>query len=698
MSARSSRAEVRVAAAAANGRVAARQARAARRPLLAGRAIEALESRVLFATDFLLNGTQLTTIVNGSPGAPQTVANVNDVRITGDAGANRVTVQNFAGTVTIDGRGGADVVTVHAGGGGTVNVADTAPTPADPATLIVRAPTTVQANVAVSPTRVTVGSDTVNYAAVGAVSLIGQLFSNGDHLTLNGTAAGEQVTVTGSTLSLGGTSPIIYYSTFSSLTVNGGGGADTFTVAGGSVPTTVNAAAGTAAFVVNSNSVPLTLNGGGGTNSYTVNSSSGPLTVNGGAGHNAVVVNGSSSGLALNGGSTTNTYAVNGNSASLTVTGGGTANAVTVNANSGTLTVNGTTGTDAYTVNATTGTVTLRGGSGSTTYAVTAPTLAPVAVVGGSGSGALSFAGTPLRDVFAVTGGTVNAGTGATVTYAGLTSLTVNGAGGNDTFTVAGGGTPTTLLGGSTAASAFNVLSSTALVTVNTGPVPSVVNLGSNMPAATGNTLSALTGGVTVVGNGGDLLTLDDSATVAARTGTLTATALTGVAPGTLTYGGVATLALKLGAGNDALNFTGTALGTTTSVNAGGGTNTFALGSAVPAPGGVVDNVRGELTLTGSGNDALTVDDTGSNQPKTAALTPAALTGLSPAAVSYTGMRTLAVNLGSGGVALDVADTHAGTATTLRGGAGADTLTIQAASSPTTITPAAGRTRSASGR
>ena len=368
-----------------------------------------------------------------------------------------------------------------------------------------------------------------------------------------------------------GSGNTIFYSTFNSLAVNASSGNDTINITGDSIPTTVTAGSGTVHFTVGSNSVPLILNGAGGADTYTINSNSGPLTINGAGGTNAFVVNSSSSGMTLNGGTSTNTYTINSNSASLTIGGAGTANNVTVNANSGSLTVNGSTGTDSFTVNGTTGSVALHGGTGSTTYLISAPTLAPVNVIGNaSGTGALTFDGTTLTDVFSITGTTLNAGSGATVTYSNLTSLTVNGQGGADTYLMSADTTPTTL-NGTSGNSTYSINSISAALVINTGTGTSVntVNLGSNEPASSGNTLANITASVTITGDGLDTLNIDDSATTAARSGTLTPTALSGIATGTIHYSGLAALNLKLGSGGNTLNVTGSASGTATNLTAG---------------------------------------------------------------------------------------------------------------------------------
>lgn len=652
------------------------------------RAFESLEPRVLLTTtDYILDGSNLTTIVDGVS-STSAVANVNNVQITGDGTLNHIIVQNFSGHVTINGGGGGDQITVYGGGGGTVTVHDTAPSPADQ--LVVRAPIAVVANITVGPSVITVGSDTINYDnTVSSVSVVGQLFTTGDTLTVNGSASAETIAIGPATIQVG-TNPTIYYSTFTSLTVNGGGGDDTFNVNGNYIPTSLTAGAGDATFNVNTNSVSLAITGGSsGTDTYNINSNAGPLTITGQGADNMFVVNASAANVTLNGGTAGNTYTVNSNSANLTINGGAVTNSVTVAANAGTITVNGGTGTDTFAVQTTSGMVTLKGGAGAnTTYDIAAPTIGPVKVIGNTGTGALTFHGTTLHDVFAVTATTLSAGTGATVTYSNLTQVIVDGVEGDDTFLVTSAGTPTTLMG-QTGNNTFNVRADTALVTIDSGSGTNTINVGSNAPGATGNVLGNVVGGVNVIGSGTDVLNLNDGGNTTATVATLSTAGLTGIGGG-ITYSGLAALNVKMGSGGNTLNVTGSPATLATGVNLGSGVNTALVTSTAPTAGGVTDDVLGTLTLTGSGADDLVVDDSGNATPKTGTLSATAISGMSPAVINYAGFATLAVKLGSGGNDFTVNNTNATTPTTVNGGAGDDTIRILANASAMSVTTGGG--------
>jgi acrosin len=654
------------------------------------RLFEGLESRVLFTTitQILLDGTSLTTSFSDGTHTTSVVANPSNQTLAGDISANNIIVQNFSGNVTINGGGGGDQITINSSGTGATTTVQGA-TNAD--ALTVRAPASILANVTVGSTAINVGTDTVNYpSTLGGVSVVGQLFTTGDTLTINGTSSAESITVNSAKVQMTGR-PDFFYSTFTQLTVNGAGGGDTFTIAGDSIKTFVTAGSGNADFTVQTNGVALALTGStSGTDHFTVTSNAGPLTITGQGAANFFTVNASAAATTINGGTTTNTYTVNANSASLTLNGGGTSNNVTVVANSGTIGVNGGTGTDSFEVESTGGQVTLSGGAGATTtYDIAAPTVGPVTVIGNAGSpGVLTFHGTTQPDVFTVTSSTLSAGVNSTVTYSHLTGLVVDGVSGNDTFLVTSAATPTTIEG-QTGNNTFNIRANTALLTLDTGTGTNTINIGSNAPGITGNLLSTIAAGVVVTGSGTDILNLNDEGDASPATVLLTSTGFTGVGAG-ITYSGAAALNIKLGSGGNTLDVDSTPSGTATSINLGTGTNSGVITSTAPTTGGNLDGLLGTLSLTGSSADDLLVDDTGSATPKTASMNATTITGLSPAAISYAGFATLTVGLGTAGDDFSILNTNATTGTTVHGGAGDDTLRIINDSGVTSLTTGGG--------
>ena len=94
----------------------------------------------------------------------------------------------------------------------------------------------------------------------------------------------------------------------------------------------------------------------------------------------------------------------------------------------------------------------------------------------------------------------------------------------------------------------------------------------------------------------------------------------------------------------------GTAAPTATTVKAATGTNTFNVGSLSPFDQGLIDTFQGSLNVHGSGSDTMNVDDTGSTISKAGTLTSATLMGLGMGSggITYSGVATLKVGLGSG--------------------------------------------------
>jgi hypothetical protein len=458
----------------------------------------------------------------------------------------------------------------------------------------------------------------------------------GDTLTVNGAGEGNNFVLTGFTID--GAGATISYSQIESLTVNALG-ASSFVVNGTSIPTTLNGSVDSDRFTVNSSSASLTLHGAAGADTVTINGNSGPLSVTGDAGNDSFTVNGNSGSLTLSGGEDNDTVVINGSSSGSV------------------LVANGDAGNDTFTVNALSAPATLNGGLGDDSFTVNAPLAASPTIIGGGGmSDTLTVNGTVGNDFWLLTGSSVG-GVGATVNYSELFGLVVNGISGNDVY---------------------NVRSTSTLTTLNTGTGLNVVNVGSFAPV-TGGVLDNVQGGLVVVGNGHDTLNIDDTGSALAKTGTLTATTLSGLGlGGGITYTGVRTLNLNLGSGNDTLGVEGTNATTLTTITTGAGSNTITIGSHVPLRGRIVDNIQGFLMLVGSGQDTLNVDDSRSTLGKTGFLTAMALTGLGMGVggITYSGISTLNIYLGAGNDTFNVESTSVNTTTTLDTGAGTNTIRL----------------------
>ena len=121
--------------------------------------------------------------------------------------------------------------------------------------------------------------------------------------------------------------------------------------------------------------------------------------------------------------------------------------------------------------------------------------------------------------------------------------------------------------------------------------------------------------------------------------------------------------------------------GSTTKIDAdaiaGTGSSEFNVGSNAPNSGGVLDDIAGPLLLIGgSGQNVITLDDSGSNSARTVTLTGSEVTGLGTGGITYVGMSSLGITLGAGNDSLTVAATD-DTSTAINTGAGDDTVTIQ---------------------
>ncbi|HLP76604.1 MAG TPA: hypothetical protein VK327_06740, partial [Candidatus Paceibacterota bacterium] len=88
-------------------------------------------------------------------------------------------------------------------------------------------------------------------------------------------------------------------------------------------------------------------------------------------------------------------------------------------------------------------------------------------------------------------------------------------------------------------------------------------------------------------------------------------------------------------------------------------------------------DIQGALIVIGSGNDTLNVDDSGDTAANSGLLVPATLTGLGlGSSITYSGLTALNVNLGSGDDTFTVNDMTNETVTTIDGGTGANSATL----------------------
>src|SRR5207302_866984 len=135
---------------------------------------------------------------------------------------------------------------------------------------------------------------------------------------------------------------------------------------------------------------------------------------------------------------------------------------------------------------------------------------------------------------------------------------------------------------------------------------------------------------------------------------------------------GLASLTVNATAQTDTINVTGTAAGTATTVNAGGGLDTF----------GAIDQTTigaAGLTVNGGGQgEALTLN--GGSTGETIGVSASQVTRSSGGTVGYSGLASLTVNGTAQADTLSVTSTASGPATTVNGKGGNDTVSVGNAS------------------
>jgi Ca2+-binding RTX toxin-like protein len=589
-------------------------------------------------------------------------------------------------------------------------------------------------------------------------------------------------TITG--LDMGGT---VTYDSFATLNVGLGSAADVFTIAGTHTgATNVHGNNGGDVFNIRAISGPTTVDGGNDSETFNVGSNAaGTLLqpVSGAAG----TVNDIAAALTINGNAPTSGsdwLYVNdvldpddntGTLTSTTISGLGLGADITY----GTiehLMISLGSGDDKFTIQSThgAGTVTLEEtilntGAGMDTVDINDVTDllfvygqddADTINVNGTGVGSASTIngndGDDVVNVYEVIGTvTVNGGAGAdTVNVYDVTDvLVVNGQAGGDTINVYGtsAGSISTL-NGDAGNDVFNIRAMNGPVNVRGGADSDTINVSSLAPTLPPGPRTTATGSIDAINapldiDGGDglldTLNVDDSAAAASnnKTGTLTATALTGLElEASFTYANLDALNIWLGFGNnvftinsthpatattlytaqgtdtvningagglltvngeqgaDTFNVRATSLGSEVRLNGQEDNDTFNLSDAAPAlpaanTSGKIDSIDGLVVLDGgAGSDVANVDDSANTANKAGTLSATTLRGLEmPAGVNYSNLEDFNLWLGTGTDGLYIDSTHAGTTDIFAGNDNAvvnqrdDTIAIKSIGGITTI-------------
>jgi Ca2+-binding RTX toxin-like protein len=658
---------------------------------------------ISFATIALGSGDDQLTIVNTPTGG---------ITVSGGAGADTITVENFSAPAIVNGDSGADTINIRTANG----------------------PVTVNGGA---------GDDAINFGSLAPASggtlagITGPVTVSGggdsDSLTLDDVGSTSAHTLLVTPMTVSGLIPTdVSYDTLESLTIAVGSAGDTINVQGTSAATTISSGAGVDAFNVASDAPAntgnldavngaLTLEAGPGANTLAVCDKTDT------AGNGNVIIGaarienlaGSNDDVPINYAATGGTFS------SLTVTtadAADVAETIHVHTPNGPLTLNANGGPDTINVRGLGFAATINAGAGTDTFNVgsLAPALggdlnsiaALLTIHGDSDSDTLNVddSGDGAANTGTLTDtNIVGLGTAAGINYDTLEQLNIWLGSGGDMFTIEttiGGATTLSVGGGG---DTVNVKTTAGPVTVNGGAGADTINVGSLAPATGGN-VSSIHADLTVNGDGDfDTLNLDDTGDATANSGTLTSTALTGLGLATvINYSTLESLNIALGAGGNTFTIASTHTGSTTlssgdgatnpdtinvqttagttTVNAQAGADTINVGSLTPAPNGTIADIDGVLVVNGGdGADVLNIDDTGNSADTVGTLRATSLTGLGmDGGITYGTIEALNMSLGDGGDTLTIVSTHAGT-TDISTNGGDDSATIQSSGGPVTL-------------
>jgi hypothetical protein len=289
------------------------------------------------------------------------------------------------------------------------------------------------------------------------------------------------------------------------------------------------------------------------------------------------------------------------------------------------------------------------------------------------------------------------------IDYGSFETLDIRLGTGSDTTTIRETHAGTTNLNTSAGNDTVNVERISGETSVSTGSGDDTVNIGN-----ADRTLNTITAQLNVKGGlGNDNLNIDNSGDVADSNSTLTDSSLTGLnMPGQVNYGSFESVAVQLGAGNDAITIESTHRGQTILDTANGndivdikaidGTTLVSLGqgddvATVGSKDQRVSTVSAQLTIKGgAGNDVLNVVDAGNSINSTGFLTDTQLNGLGmQGEIQYSSIEMLDVQLGSGHDTFTIESTHQGQ-TYLNTNAGNDVVNVQSITGETNIKTGSG--------
>jgi hypothetical protein len=310
-----------------------------------------------------------------------------------------------------------------------------------------------------------------------------------------------------------------------------------------------------------------------------------------------------------------------------------------------------------------------------------------VQVNGGKGPSTLNVddGATKASEVYLLGAGSVQRspitvqGPPTTIAYAGIDTLNLDGGIGPEMlFNVSGtqGAAETTIVCG-VAPSTVNVMDTTGVLNVAGSPTVGKVNVMDQ------HSVQGIHGAVNVTATA--TLNVDDSADLKGHNVTLTAEAITGLAPADITYDENSLVALNVetSRGVNQMHILSTpkpwlGVGSVPTTVTNHGHDTITVGQAHS-----LQNIRSDLKLVTTGfAPAVTLDDSADTVAGVVTITNSAVTGLAPATIRYTKDRvaTLNIEAGSGGSTFDVLSTpntgRPGSFTTNLSSRGDDTVNV----------------------
>ena len=568
-----------------------------------------------------VNGTASADTINIASTAAGTATTVNSGLGTDIFGAIDLTTIGAAG-LTVNAGGDNESLTLNTTTAGTVNISSAAVQRVGNGvvnytglgTLIVYGTSgadtfNITSTSPSTSTTINAGSgiDSINadLSALGGATTTINAGGDGDTLTLNTTLAGT-VTISSTQVQRLGNGPIVY-SGVGDLIVNGTSSSDTFQIlsTATATATTVNAAGGLDLF----SSINLATIGAAG------------LTVNaGGDGESLTTGIGTAGTVTLS--STQIQRTGNG-----PLTYSGFAN----------LTVADTPGVDTFIVTSTADTTatTIQPSGTDIIQPIDLTTIGAAGLtINVSGPGIPLTLNTSVAGTVSVSSTQVQHSGNGAITYSGLSSLTVNGTSGIDTFNIA-----------STA--------DATLTTINSGA-------GLDVFAPIDLTTIGAAGLVLNAGGDGESLTAN---TTTAGTVSLSSTQLQRTGNGPITYSGLANLTINGTTLSDTFNIASTAANTLTTINAGTGLDVFApIDLTTIGAAGLILNAGGD-------GESLTTNTTTAG---TVSLTSTQLQRTGNGPITYSGLANLTINGTAGIDTFNIASTAANMLTTINAGAGLD--------------------------